>query len=157
VKRLEQKSLLPAIFFIFSRAGCEQAAETVCQFMRGPRDVFDCDVDDFDDDDTNNGQTIFPPQRKRTSRQRGKHQQENSGILEDSKGRSFRRGSNYVSDDVLASVFEQEITKRGTESYQSDSPLSSDNWDFYSNAGLLRRSEVEEVAGRVASFNENNK
>jgi len=34
--------------------------------------------------------------------------------------------------------------------------LSSDNWDFYANAGLLRRSEVEEVAARVAYFNENN-
>ena len=33
LKRLEQKDLLPAIFFIFSRAGCDEAAETVCEFM----------------------------------------------------------------------------------------------------------------------------
>jgi superfamily II RNA helicase len=152
LRRLEQKNLLPAIFFIFSRVGCEEAAETVCQFMRGPRDVFDCDVNDVDDDGTS------PPQRKRKTRQRTKRRpQKNGDMLEDSKGRSFRKGSNYVSDDMLVSVFEQEITKRGTESYQNDSPLfSSDNWDFYSNAGLLRLSEVEEVAGRVAAFNENN-
>jgi superfamily II RNA helicase len=151
LKRLEQKNLLPAIFFIFSRVGCEEAAETVCNFMSGPRDVFDCDVNGDDNDEKS------PPQRKRKTRQRANRRpQKNGDMLEDSQGRSFRKGSNYISDDMLVSVFEQEITKRGTESYKNDSPLSSDNWDFYSNAGLLRRSEVEEVAGRVAAFNENN-
>ena len=150
LKRLEQKNLLPAIFFIFSRAGCEEAAETVCQFMKGPRDVSKGDVNDDENDGVNR------QQRKRKTRQRGRRRPENDSIMEDSNGRSFRRGSNYVSDDVLSSVFEQEITKRRTDSYQSDSPLSSENWDFYSNAGLLVRSEVEEVAARVAVFNEKN-
>jgi superfamily II RNA helicase len=151
LKRLEQKDLLPAIFFIFSRAGCDEAAETVCQFMKGPRDVFKCDVSDVDDNDER-------PQRKRKTRQRASRRRESmrKEVLQDSNGRSFRRGSNIVSDDVLASVFEQEITKRGADTYQSGSPLSSSNWDFYANAGLLRLSEVEEVAARVATFNENN-
>ena len=151
LKRLEQKDLLPAIFFIFSRAGCDEAAETVCQFMRGPRDVFKGGVNEND-----NNKITKQPQQKRKSRQRGMRRPENEDVLQDSDGRSFRRGSKFVSDDVLASVFEQEITKRGIDAYQSGSPLSCDNWDFYSNAGLLSRSEVEEVAARVASFNENN-
>ena len=154
LKRLEQKDLLPAIFFIFSRAGCDEAAETVCQFMRGPRDVFKYDVNNVDDAE----ESMTRPQRKRKTRQRASRRRENMNkeVLQDPEGRSFRRGSNVVSDDVLASVFEQEITKRAADTYQSGSPLSLDNWDFYASAGLLRRSEVEKVAALVANFNENN-
>ena len=36
--RLNDKKLLPAIFFIFSRAGCDQAAETISNSFKGPRD-----------------------------------------------------------------------------------------------------------------------
>ena len=150
LKRLEQKDLLPAIFFIFSRAGCDEAAETVCEFMKGPRDILKSDVDDADENDGNR------TRRKRKSRQRGRRRPENKDVLQDEEGRSFRRGSNIVSDDVLASVFEQEITKRKADNYQSGSPLSPENWDFYANAGLLCYSEVEEVAARVANFNEKN-
>lgn len=155
LKRLEQKDMLPAIFFIFSRAGCDEAAETVCQFMKGPRDIFKSDVVDdiIDEADENDGNRV---RKKRKSRQRGRRRSENKNILQDEDGRSFRRGRDIVSDDVLASVFEQEITKRGADSYKSGSPLSSENWHFYANAGLLCYSEVEEVAARVANFNEKN-
>ena len=46
--RLKEKRLLPAIFFIFSRAGCDQAAQTIATKFKGPRDPTQ-DIFDFDD------------------------------------------------------------------------------------------------------------
>ena len=153
--RLKEKRLLPAIFFIFSRAGCDQAAQTIATKFKGPRDPTK-DIFDFDE---NNEQQ---PTRKRQTRQRGnRHDSDDilGSIVEDADGRTFRLSSNYVSEDVISSALEGSDSDSESEDDKlddDDSPLSSKNWNFYTTAGLLSVSEVQTVASRIEKFNEEN-
>ena len=157
--RLKEKRLLPAIFFIFSRAGCDQAAQTIANNFKGPRDPT-MDMVDFDDIEEERG----PPNKKRQTRQRGRRYDDDvlGGIVEDADGRSFRLSSNYVSEDVFSSVLEgsSSMSDSGSDSeyggFEEGSPLSSTNWNFYSTAGLLSINEVQTVASRIGQFNDDN-
>lgn len=152
--RLAQKELLPAIFFIFSRAGCDEAARLVYRYMKEPRDPSQAvpvgELDEFagkrrrDDPKIKTG-------RQRTSRRKG--------VVRDSDGRVFRPGNNYVSEDmILSSLYEvPDQVLRETDFDDSDSsPLAVENWDYYSIAGLLSYNEVRQVASRIAMFNKDN-
>lgn len=150
--RLKEKNLLPAIFFIFSRAGCDQAAETTKNAFKGPRDPT---IDDFHNESFED--TNMDAHKKKKSRQRGKRNRDDDGIFEDKDGRAFRRSSNYVSEDVFNSLLEEKQAALSDEDeFVSDSPLSPDNWKFYTVAGLLEYEELRTVAGRVAQFNKDN-
>jgi superfamily II RNA helicase len=146
--RLKEMNLLPAIFFIFSRAGCDQAAETVSNSFKGPRDPnVDIDFDiDFEDDG----------RRKENKGPRQRSKKRGGGRVEDEQGRSFRLSSNYVDEDVFNSVMESNKVFGEEGEGISGSPLASSNWKFYSSAGLLDFEAVREVAGRVNQFNEEN-
>jgi hypothetical protein len=156
--RLKEKNLLPAIFFIFSRAGCDQAAETMCNSFKGPRDPsIDADIE-FEDDfrETDDKKTKKKDTRQR-SRKRFRRTDDNSDVVEDDQGRSFRLSSNNVDEDVFNSVIGADRAAfEGNDITLSGSPLSSSNWKFFSSVGLLTYEEVREVAGRVAQFNEEN-
>ena len=154
--RLKEKKLLPAIFFIFSRAGCDQAAHTITNSYKGPRDP-NQDIDfegDWDEDDadppTQQGTTKIRKTRQRSMRLRG-----NTNLVEDAGGRKFRLDSDYISEDVFNSVFDGEAFSDDAE-FDASSPLSSENWNFYKTAGLLNYDEVRMVASRVGQFNEDN-
>jgi superfamily II RNA helicase len=149
--RLKEKNLLPAIFFIFSRAGCDNAAQTIANTYKGPRDPTR-GVDGIDVDSTEQ------EKKKSKSNQRGiKRRAENGNLVEDESGRTFRLDSNYVSENVFNSVFDgSKFTGDGDEFMQDSSPLSSEKWEFYSTAGLLSGDEVKIVASRIAQFNEDN-
>ncbi|KAL3923456.1 MAG: hypothetical protein SGILL_001646 [Bacillariaceae sp.] len=147
VMRLKEKGFLPAICFIFSRAGCDQAAETVSNSFKGPRDPT-IDID-FDEDLLGNSN-----KKQKKSRQRARKR--TGGMVEDDQGRSFRLSSNYVDEDVFTSVMEDDKVFRDEDDILSGSPLSSSNWKFYSSAGLLNYDEARDVAGRVDQFNEEN-
>lgn len=145
LERLNEKDLLPAIFFIFSRAGCEQAANTVRTAFKGPRDpTRDIDVDkDFD--------------RKKAAEKKVKKRKSGSKTLfEDGNGRTFRMSSDNVDEDTFMSLMGEKQATLGDMKFIPGSPLSSDNWNFYSTAGLLEYEQVKTVAGRVAHFNEEN-
>ena len=79
-----------------------------------------------------------------------------SPVMKDSHGRSFRVGSNYVTDETMASILEGSSNSDRTESVEDDSPLSPKKFIRYAENGLLKLSEVEEVASRVAAFNIDN-
>ncbi|KAG7349055.1 DNA helicase [Nitzschia inconspicua] len=147
--RLNEKNLLPAIFFIFSRAGCDQAAETISSSFKGPRDPnVDVNFDEeFEEDDQQ--------QWKRASRQRGAKRKKD-GRVEDEQGRTFRLSSNYVGEDVFNSVMGSEKVFGVEGEFLSGSPLESSNWKYFSTAGLLDYEAVREVAGRINQFNEEN-
>jgi hypothetical protein len=150
--RLKEKRLLPAIFFIFSRAGCDQAAQTMANTFKGPRDsTRNVDVDDDFEEDG-----IRKAAKQKKPRQRGMRKSEDGRLVEDSDGRAFRVSSNYVSEDVFSSVLEGSTLSRDEGDFGEGSPLSSENWKFYSTAGLLTAEEVRTVASRVAQFNEEN-
>ena len=147
LQRLKQKNLLPAILFIFSRAGCDEAATMVCQQMKGAQDPNRLSEDGVSDEEQvqNNGGRNKRPTRKRSQRFQER-------LVNDSEGRSFRKGSNYLDDDMLASVFEDSIRGAAVE-FDDGSPLSPKNWDFYGVTGLLSYDEVKQVANRVSEFN----
>jgi superfamily II RNA helicase len=148
--RLKEKNLLPAIFFIFSRAGCDNAAQTIANTYKGPRDPTRGDVIDED--------SMEQEKKKSKSNQRGiKRRAESGNLVKDESGRTFRLDSNYVSEDVFNSVLDGSVfTGDGDEFMQDSSPLSSEKWEFYSTAGLLSADEVKIVASRIAQFNEDN-
>ena len=152
LQRLKQKKLLPAILFIFSRAGCDEAATTVCQQMKGARDTNLNLDDDLETEYSEKAQSTGGRSRRPT-RKRSERFQER--LVNDAQGRTFRRSSNYVDDDTLSSVFDD--TFRGIDvEFDDSSPLSSKNWEFYGIAGLLSLDEVKQVANRVSAFNEAN-
>ncbi len=154
--RLKEKNLLPAIVFIFSRAGCDQAAETICNSFKGP--LGSNFGDDFQDDFPKPKKKKGPPQRKikRKSKTDGEVGADDNNILKDDQGRSFRLSSNNVDESVFNSVLDANSVFAEEGFFNEGSPLSSENWKFYSSAGLLNDDEVAEVAARVAQFNEEN-
>jgi superfamily II RNA helicase len=149
LNRLRQRDLLPAIFFIFSRVGCDQAARTVHDFMKGSRDRLQ--------DDSPRGEQVDATQKRRKSRQRAtrRPQKSDGDLIEDADGRSFRPSSNYLSEDTLASLLgSPELLDADT--FDKSSPLSSGNWDYYAKTGLLNNEEVRQVASRISRFNDAN-
>jgi hypothetical protein len=145
LERLNEKDLLPAIFFIFSRAGCEQAANTVRTAFKGPRDpTRDIDVEEEFD-------------RKKAKVKKGpKRKSGKTELFEDGNGRTFRMSSDNVNEDTFMSLMGEKQAALDDIAFIPDSPLSSENWNFYSTAGLLEYEQVQTVAGRVAHFNEEN-
>lgn len=152
LSRLQAKDLLPAIIFIFSRAGCDNAAASVAATFKGPRDpTVDIEFEDgFEGDDEEELQ-------RRKSRQRGKRKLGRGGgdTYEDTNGRNFRMASNNIDEDTFNILLEgQRMDLVGK--VISGSPLSSENWNFFSAAGLLSHDQVAAVAERTAYFNNEN-
>jgi superfamily II RNA helicase len=148
--RLKEQDLLPAIFFIFSRAGCDQAADSIRSSFTGPIDPT-MEVD-FEDGFLGGSQ---PKKKKKWSRNKGKR--DNEKLFQDKKGRSFRPGSNNVDEDIFNSLLDSRQAALDDEmDFVSGSPLSPENWKFYSIAGLLTNEQVKEVANRLARFNDEN-
>eukprot|EP00522_Entomoneis_paludosa_P009675 CAMPEP_0172448424 /NCGR_PEP_ID=MMETSP1065-20121228/7441_1 /TAXON_ID=265537 /ORGANISM="Amphiprora paludosa, Strain CCMP125" /LENGTH=1279 /DNA_ID=CAMNT_0013199913 /DNA_START=179 /DNA_END=4019 /DNA_ORIENTATION=- len=149
--RLKQKSLLPAIFFIFSRAACDEQAASAYQTMKGPRDPNRILDDEFEQFDVEPDLKMKRKQRK--TRQRTQRKAE---LLADKNGRTFRPESNFVSEEVLTSYLDDSAVSIDEETFDETSPLAPENWDYYSKAGLLGYKEVREVASRIEVFNEQN-
>lgn len=153
VERLRRRDLLPAIFFIFSRAGCDQAAQTVASAMMSSTGfdqlLQDGVLVDGDEEPENRP-------RKRSGRQRSKRKQE---LLRDQKGRSFRNDGNFVSEDILMDAMTNDLNDVAFQTLNTEgdlSVLSKVKHPFYSAAGLLELHEVHEVASAIVAFNERN-
>lgn len=150
LSRLNEQDLLPAIFFIFSRAGCEQAADSIRCAFKGPRDP----TRNVDFKDGFEGDNDARPSKKKNYRQRGDR---SKNLVQDKQGRSFRPSSNNIDEDTFSSLLDsrQQSYKDDVE-FVSGSPLVPANWDFYSIAGLLNLDQVKDVANRLARFNDEN-
>lgn len=145
LQRLNQKNLLPAIFFIFSRAGCDEAAQIICNQLLskaltsvGPADSAD-------------------RTGSRKTRQRGKRNAEASSVIRDAKGRSFRKNGNRMSDETMNSIMGaagEEIMKIATE--DGDSIYHESNLSVYAEHGLLDLPATQETASRILAFNNGN-
>lgn len=129
LKRLQQKDILPAIFFIFSRVGCENAAKEVCKFM------------------------LYQQQRQIAARDT---KRTNDTMLRDRDGRTFRDVA-VITDEKMVEILERddEVTKEDILSITLH-PFSEESLSFYANQGLLPLKSVEEVAARVKAFNKEN-
>lgn len=148
VQRLQQKDLLPAIVFLFSRNGCDQAATSLYQYFKGPRDRLLDDNFSMDDEDEslNNNRRSFPT--------RSRSQKKKQNVLQDKLGRNFRPKSDYLSESMLSDIFDAGIDD--SISFDPTSPLSKDNWNYYATAGLLKQEQVEKVTMRLQIFNAEN-
>ena len=158
--RLKEKNLLPAIFFIFSRKGCDETAENLCNGFKGPLNP---NIDLENDENLQKSYIKNDNTRKRKKRDIKKSGRSSSNkkgnsnnLLEDEQGRSFRLSSNNVDESVFNSVLDTNGIFTESDFVISGSPVSSDNWKFFSSAGLLNYDEVQQVAGRVAQFNDEN-
>ena len=152
VNRLRKRELLPAILFIFSRAGCDEAARSLHNYMRGPGDSAFLGGDELGEEDEA-FDARESQKRKRKTRRRGRRRDE---TLQDADGRKFRSNSNYLSEETLSSLFGVEGPLPGETDSDEASPLSSQSWKFYAAAGLLEYEQVHEVASRISLFNEQN-
>lgn len=155
VERLRRKDLLPAIFFIFSRAGCDQAAQSVARSMMSSAG-FDRLLEDGFIPDVDLEKDSRP--KKRNGRQRSKRKQD---LLQDQNGRSFRKDGNFVNEDILfeSMMNDLDVNSGAEELLDSDgdvSVLSREKQPFYSAAGLLEPQEVQEVASAIVAFNQRN-
>jgi superfamily II RNA helicase len=116
--RLRQKELLPAIFFIFSRNGCDEAARMVYRYMTGSHHhgatTSDREWDVDENDDISSSSSFMNDRPRRNGRStvtrksilqnRNKNQNSNiDGLIRDSNGRMFRPDSNFLSEDLILS------------------------------------------------------
>jgi hypothetical protein len=153
LKRLQQKRLLPAIIFIFSRAGCDEAARNVCNFMKAASSSSSNNNpgrDDLDEEELT---------RRKRWKPRDDEYDEESKLVEDEEGRSFRSKSNYVSDNVLEYSMRQQRGNGPIDNnnkLEGGDPLSNRKWQLYAREGFLNFEEVQTVAARIQAFNEEN-
>jgi len=164
LRRLEEKDLLPAIFFIFSRKGCDNAAEILCDNLK------------TNAEETSNNKRRPAVQRnndrwgkmiKEKGRGRGRRSNNNDwedngdelakvlddGMFEDNEGRRFRAD---LLDQLLSDDFDSSTAKVRAVGVEDDSFLSETNIQYYAGIGLLSFDETKEVAARLLSFNTQN-
>jgi superfamily II RNA helicase len=156
VKRLRQNELLPAIFFIFSRKGCDNAAEMLCESFK------------YEKDEDSNKRKDKEVRRsfkklKGKGRGRGRRQQvmtddwdlndEDLAMVQDDDGRNFRAD---LLDQLLSDEFDTAFGNPLFTSDEDNSLLSEKNLQYYSEIGLLNYNQVREVASRVLAFNDGN-
>ena len=135
-----------AIFFIFSRAGCDKAAAMVARSFMGPRDPNLVSMGEFDEFDNS---TANPKKRKK-SRQRGRPR----STVQDDHGRDFR-SRDFLSEDIFLSMMDEDDSQMAPSS-EAGSPLSESRLQYYGKVGLLSYEQVLDVASKVAAFNRSN-
>ena len=163
--------LLPAICFIFSRIGCDNAAETVASSMGRkislktvPQEVKGDSAFNkyFPKKGRNKLQSkqslndLDPQSHKKMRHRSGNNYSDHvrNGItIEDNDGRLFRKQSNHVKEDVMSSIMEGD----GTFSLEGLKDFcDEDRLRLYSECGLLSIHEIKQVMNRVRAFNNEN-
>ena len=155
IQHLQDNDLLPAIFFIFSRKGCDNAAEVLCDMFKTSQEE-------------KTEKSLKKKQKKRklpTRKGRGRGSRRPSdGVLnedefamfQDEDGRSFRAD---LVDQLLSDEFDAAFNDDSDDTsagVKDDSLMSERNLRYYSEIGLLGYDEVKKVALRVIAFNEGN-
>ena len=173
LRRLEEKELLPAIFFIFSRKGCDNAAEMLCENLKmdadGEKSGKNRRSGSNDRNRINNKKTKKRKLLKGNERgRRSKYGEVNGddelttmisddGMFEDENGRHFRADllDQLLSDEYDSSLLSPTI-RSTTVGVDDDTFLSETNLQYYAEVGLLTYDETKEVAARLLSFNTGN-
>jgi len=157
IRRLQENDLLPAIFFIFSRKGCDNAAQVLCETLKSA---------DEPKDKMPNIKKKFRKGKKigrGKGRARGRRTSNNNdwdlnedelAMVQDVDGRNFRAD---LLDQLLSDDFDSSNTDRFKPTgVYDDSFLSDENIQYYADVGLLTFDEVKKVAFRVLKFNMEN-
>ena len=138
LRGMKQRDLLPAIFFIFSRKGCEEAATAVCRDMK--KKIVRISEESTDGTKRRKGRGRGPKKGKRN-------------IGYDKDGRSFRLNSKVISEDSLSAIFDNSDLAIDR---QELNPFETDNIPSIAEHGLLSVTEIEQVIFRVKTFNTDN-
>ena len=157
IRRLQDSDLLPAIFFIFSRKGCDNAAQILCDSLKSA------------DEPKDKKPKIKKKYRKGKmigrgkGRGRGRRTSNNNdwdlnedelAMVQDVDGRNFRA---ELLDQLLSDAFDATSTERYKPTgVYDDTFLSDENIQYYADIGLLTFDEVKNVAYRVLKFNMEN-
>ncbi|KAL7536286.1 hypothetical protein ACHAXR_007054 [Thalassiosira sp. AJA248-18] len=157
IRRLKRQDLLPAIFFIFSRKGCDNAAEILCDNLKTKAE------------EKASGKRPGVERKKRKGkmmkgkgRGRGRRHSNNNDwdlnedeleMVQDLEGRNFRA---ELLDSLLSDDFDATAGPDSAVGVEDDSFLSEENIQYYADLGLLNFRETQEVAARVLSFNTEN-
>jgi superfamily II RNA helicase len=157
IRRLQDNKLLPAIFFIFSRKGCDNAAQVLCENLKQSADEPKTKVPNIKK--KRKGKMIG----RDKGRGRGRRTSTNNdwdlnedelAMIQDEDGRNFRAEllDQLLSDDFDSSNADQ---YKPTGVYD-DSFLSDENIQYYSDIGLLKFDDCKNVAYRLLTFNMEN-
>ncbi len=158
IRRLQDNDLLPAIFFIFSRKGCDNAAQILTESLKSA------------DEPKDKKPNIKKKYRKGKQLGRGKGRargrrtsnnnewdlnEDELAMVQDVDGRNFRADllDQLLSDDFDSSSVADRFTPTGV---YDDSFLSDENIQYYADIGLLTCDQVKSVAFRVLKFNMEN-
>ena len=76
--------------------------------------------------------------------------------MQDENGRTFRKNSNYISKDTMSSILDSSDILSQEELMKELNPLEAQNYQDYTNRGLLTLDKVCEVAARIEAFNVEN-
>ncbi|KAL7519190.1 hypothetical protein ACHAWX_003980 [Stephanocyclus meneghinianus] len=156
LQRLQRNNLLPAIFFIFSRKGCDNAAQILCENLKSKAQ-----------EKENNNKPVREEIKKikklkGKGRGRGRRQSNNDdwdlnhdelAMIQDEDGRNFRAD---LLDQLLSDEFDAAFGKESAGEAEDDSFLSERNLRYFAEVGLLSYVETKEVASRVLTFNAGN-
>ena len=155
IRRLQDNNLLPAIFFIFSRKGCDNAAQVLCQNLKS--------ADESKDKMPNIKRKNRKGKMIGRGKGRGRRTSNNNdwdlnddelAMVQDADGRNFRA---ELLDQLLSDDFDSSNGDRFKPTgVYDDSFLSDENIQYYADIGLLTLDEVKKVAFRVLKFNMEN-
>lgn len=161
VQYLRDNDLLPAIFFIFSRKGCDNAAEVLCDSFKS-REEESSRGGANDDRKKRRKNKLLLKGRGRSNNRQSKDiewdlNQDELSMIQDDDGRNFRADLvDQLLSDEFDAAFEDDSSITNNEDAIENSFLSEKNLRQYSEIGLLKYDDVKQVACRVLAFNEGN-
>ncbi|KAL3764397.1 hypothetical protein ACHAWU_004570 [Discostella pseudostelligera] len=161
LRSLQKRDMLPAIFFIFSRQGCDNAAAILTDSLKTQAEEKSKARRTTIVDPTNDGKGKL---LKGKGRGRGRRHANNNEsdqnnnsegeIFVDENGRHFRAD---LLDQLLSDDYDTFTAREGVVGNEdNDSFLSEKSVRYYADIGLLSVEEVQEVLFRVQGFNRGN-
>ena len=157
LRQLSRKDLLPAIFFIFSRKGCDNAAEILCETLKTKAEEKASGKMPVGERTNNRGKIMKGKGRGRGRRHATNNEydlnEDELAMIQDDSGRNFRAD---LLDQLLSDDYDDSTTRDVAVGVDDDSFLSEKNIQYYADIGLLNIDETREVASRVLSFNTEN-
>ena len=157
LRQLSRKDLLPAIFFIFSRKGCDNAAEILCETLKAKAEEKASGKMQAGERTNRKGMIMKGKGRGRGRRHATNNEydlnEDELAMIQDDNGRNFRAD---LLDQLLSDDYDDSATRDVAVGVDDDSFLSEKNIQYYADIGLLSIDETREVASRVLSFNTEN-
>lgn len=161
IQRLRDYQLLPAIFFIFSRKGCDNAAQVLCENLM--QSAHEPKNDKMSNVKKEYRKGKMPGRGK--GRDRGRRiskrdewdlNDDEFAMIQDAEGRNFRA---ELLDQLLSDDFDfdsSDADRYKPTGVYDESFLSDENIRYYADVGLLTFDEVKKVAFRLLTFNMEN-